>query len=453
MAGPRPYRIMVDCGMEFVREDELGIGGIGPIPDFSLLQGDNRKIDAVFLTHAHVDHIGSIGALCSGGYLAPEAKIYCSPQTYHIVPIALNDGLRNHPQFSVFDAAETISRLAVIPEPGEFEILPGLKVYIPQRGHIPGNGGIVIPLASGKKGYLTSDECWHDQPVVQASLLPSQSWPIEWLPDEIWGTDLTYGLGAPSIDAKPKPTVDEEVARLIESVRTGLGNGRKQTIAAFGTGRIQNVAVWLAKAGIRVYIDGVGRHIYRIFQENRWSERDNRLPKLGEGSGIIPVESTKHREHLINGPEPCVVVTTGGMGDFGPIVAYLETGIRRADFDFYFTSWLAPGSNGHKLVKASRKIEPDKGQRRVNLKLGENKPYQWFPLKANIDHFALSAHSPMGETVKFLQDVANCRHGQPLDRIVLTHGVQENKALAARLFMPFSRQIMYGERNTTVSLS
>lgn len=451
MAGGRPYRIMVDCGMEFVREDELGMGGIGPTPDFSPLQG-GKKIDAVFLTHAHVDHIGSIGALCAGGYLEPEAKIYCSPQTTHIVPIVLNDGLKNHPQYNIFDAADAISRLAVIPAPGECEILSGLKVYIPQRGHIPGNGGIVIPLASGKKGYFTSDECWHNQPVTQASLLPSQSWPIEWIPDEIWGTDLTYGVG-PANSSKPKPTVDEEVARLIEKVREGLGNNRKQIIAAFGTGRIQNVAIWLAKAGIRVYIDGIGREIYRIFQENRWTERDNRLPKLSDGSGIMPVESSKHREHLIHGSEPCIVATTGGMGDFGPIVAYLEAGISRNDFDFYFTSWLDPRSNGHKLVELSKKMERDseRSERRVKLKMGEDKP-RHFIVRASINHFALSAHSPMEKTVDFWQDIVSCRHGKLLDRIVLTHGVQENKAIAANLFMPFSRQIIYGERNTVVSL-
>ena len=451
MAGSRPYRIMVDCGMEFVREDELGMGGIGPTPDFSLLNGD-KKIDAVFLTHGHVDHIGSVGALCAGGHLEPEAKIYCSPQTAQIVPIVLNDGLKNHPQFDLFNAADAISRLVVIPEPGEFEMLPGLKVYIPQRGHIPGNGGIVIPLASGKKGYFTSDECWHNQPVTQASLLPSQSWPIEWIPDEIWGTDLTYGLGSLTTDSRVKPTVDEEVSRLIERVREGLGKGRKEIIAAFGTGRIQNVAVWLAKAGIRVYIDGVGRHIYRIFQENRWTERDNQMPKLGESSGILPVESANHRDYLINSSEPCVVATTGGMGDFGPIVAYLETGIRHKDFDFYFTSWLAPGSNGKKLVEVGNKIEKDGKRRNVKLKIGESQSSKLFSVKAGIDHFALSAHSPMEKTVDFLQDIVNCRHGKLLDRIVLTHGVQENKAVAASLFMPFSRQIIHGERNTVISL-
>ncbi len=443
-AGPELYGIMVDCGAEFVREDQIGMGGIGTAPDFSFLQG-RKKIDAVWLTHAHVDHIGSVGVLCASGFLEPDAKIYCSPQTAKILSIILTDGLKGYSQFNIIHAANALSRLVVVPEPGEFEILPGLKVYIPQRGHLPGNGGIVIPLASGKKGCFTSDECWHDQPVTQASLLPSQSWPRKWIPDEIWGDDTTYGLSI-GTTGKPKPTVNEEVIRLIEKVRESLGNNRKVIIAAFGTGRIQNIAVWLAEAGIRLYIDGVGRYVYRIFQKNRWSERDNRLPKLGESSGIIPVENAEHRDYLINSSESCVVATTGGMGDFGPISSYIQVGICREDFDFNFTSWLAPGSNGQKLVEASKKMEKE-----VKLKMGDE-PRRRFPLRASVGHFGFSSHSPMERNIDFWKDVVNCRQGKPLDRIVHAHGIPENKALAASLSMPFSEQIVYGERNTVIAL-
>lgn len=447
-AGPL-YRIMVDCGMEFIREDDLGLGGIGPVPDFSLLE-DGKKIDAVFLTHAHVDHIGGIGALCGSGYLSPEARIYCSPQTAQIVPIVLNDGLKGHPSYNIFDAADAINRLTVIPKPGEFEILPKLKVHIVQRGHIPGNAGIDVPFASGEWGYITSDECWQNQPVSQASRLLSQCGaPI---PSMILSTDLTYGRLADKKDFYAQLSIEEKVDIFMRLLSYGISEGRKQIVGAFGVGRSQNLAKWCADAGIRCYIDGVGRHIHRIFQENRWSERDNLLPKLGENSGIVPVESAKHREHLIRSSEPCVVITTGGMGDFGPIVAYKKAGISSQKYDFHFTSWLAPGSDGEKLVKASEKTRIVGKRRNVRLRVGEN-AFEHFSVVAQVYHTTFSGHSPMEHNVDFLQDIVNCRHGKELDRVILTHGAQENKATAAKMFLPFSRQIMYGERNTVITLS
>lgn len=435
------YRVMFDCGMEFIREEETG--GMGPGADFSLLD-DGKKIDAVVLTHSHVDHIGWLAALEAGGYLSSETSTVCAPQTGKVIPFALQDGLKQDHPYSIFDAINVMDRRVVIPEPGEYELLPGLKIFVQQAGHIPGAMSVVVPTSSGKKGLITGDWCFQDSPTTKGALLPSKNWPREWIPDEIWSSDLTYGSGS-------KKPLQGEVDRLIAQTKIALSQGKKVVIPAFGNGRGPNIAVWLAKAGIPIFLDGVIRHLYRIFQETRWSERDGRLPKIGGRNGIRVVESAEHREELINSSIPLVIITTGGMGDFGPIVRYMEEGLPRTDWMFDFTSWLAPGTKGDKLMQLAKKRAENSKEMTLTLvdKNGEKKK---IPFRASVDRFSLSAHGDLDDFVLLAEDIVSCRGGRPLDRIILTHGTPETKAQAAIRLKHLAREIIHGERNTVISL-
>lgn len=444
----KTYCLMIDCGMEFQREGE--VGGAGTAPDFSLISPNS--VDAVFMTHSHADHVGSIAHVFRRdlNLLRPDAKIYSSPQTAAIMPFVLQDGLKNNGgAYTVFEAIKVLERREIIPSPGEFEILPGLKVFIPQVGHIPGAGGIVIPTSSGKKGLIMGDGSWHDQPVTKGALLPSKAWPREWIPDEIWGTDLTYGFGQ-------RRPVWQEVDRLVAQTKIAHGAGKNVVLATLGIGKTQNVAYWLSKAGISCYLDGMGRYIYRIFQEVRWSERDNKLPQLGAKSGILPVQSAEHREEIINAGNtgnPVVVITTGGMGDFGPIVRYMREWLGKSEACFYFTSYLMPGTNGDKLVRlAKKRSESDDPSSFKFLLKDEKTGFQQIPFRASVDRFGLSAHGDMNESVAFVQDIVSCRGGEKLLKIVLTHGSPESKTAAALRLRPLAREIIWGERNTVIRL-
>ena len=433
MAANHEYRIMADSGMEFMAAGEMGGSGAGA--DLSLLN-DGRKVDALILTHSHIDHIGWTAVIHREGYLANGAPVISAPQTAEIMPYALEDGLKRSPQYTAFDAAGVLERRVVIPQPGEYEFLPGLKGFFPQCGHIGGALWIVLPTSSGRKGLIMNDWCLHDQPITKGATLPSESWPREWIPDEIWGTDLTYG------SATKKP-LKEEVGRLIAQTKSELARCRKVIIAAFANGRTQNIGYWLAKAGIDVWIDGAGRHIWRVLQENRWSDRDGELLKVGGRSKVHLVESEEHREELIADPKPRVIITTGGMGDFGPIIRYFEAGLSNPEWVFYFTSWLAPGTNGEKIMRGAKKLK-------VTTKHEESRMIE---VRAAVDRFGLSAHGDLDDFVRFVEDMVSCREGKPLERIVLTHGTQETKSTAAKRIVHLTKNVIYGERNTVISLA
>lgn len=444
IAKENKYRIMIDSGMEFITEAESG--GSGPGADLALLN-DGKKVDALILTHSHIDHIGWVVVVLREKYLSSETRIICSPQTAKVLPYALEDGLKRNPQYTAFDAAEVLDRLLVIPKPGEFEVLTGLKGFFPQCGHIPGAMWVVLPTSSGKKGLIMSDWCAQDQPVTKGALLPSQIFPPEWIPDEIWGTDLTYG-------SQTKKPLKEEIGRLVAQTKAELAQGHKVIIAAFANGKGQNVAYWLAKAGIEIWIDGAIRSIWSVFQNNRWSDRDGGLPKLGERGKIRPVESEEHRAEIIADPTPRVVVTTGGMGDFGPIVSYFKVGLPQKEWVFFFTSWLAPGCNGAKLLRMDTKKENHPQPDSFQLVLYDrDEKMESITFRAAVDRFGISAHGDLDDSEKFIKNIIACRGGRPLDKIVMTHGTQESKTAAAKRFAPLSKNIIYGERNTIISLA
>ncbi len=434
-----PYRLIIDAGLE-MRADNQG----SLPPDLSLLNIETPA-DAGIITHSHLDHIGSLAHAVGCGYFRTGAPLYMSPQSARALPILLNDGLSPYQGYDAFDAAKAISQCRAIPAPGETEILPGLKVFFAPSGHIPGAFSVVIPTSRGTKGLITGDSCWHDQPVIRGAGLPSQCWPKEWIPDEIWGTDLTYGFSP----AK-KPSRDQEIERFIAETERRYLAKEKVIVLGFANGRAQNAALWLSRAGIPVWLDGSARDMYRIFSETRWSERDKILPSLDSAKNIRPIESQYQRQQLLDSPSPCVIITTGGMGDFGPAVYYLQRGLERTDVSFFFTSWLAPGTNGEKLMHRSRKNAPQ------HLEITDHRrgTKMKIPITASIEQFGLSAHGSLEDFIFCVQDIVGCRNGRPLDRVVLTHGTPETKRKAAEMLMEYAltREVIYGERNTVVSL-
>ncbi len=468
--GDALYRGMCDCGSDIEAENDAlseipenaNFEKLGP--DFSLLD-DGKQIDFLILTHQHHDHIGFVARLrvldrmrvAEGKppLLAPHFKIWASPQAAAILAFTLHEGERNE-QHILFDTAYVLNRLQVFPKPGEYEIMPGLWVFVIEAGHIPGALSLAMRLQNREIIYISGDKCRHDQPVVKGA--PTfMSWPQKWWPSQILGTDLTYGISRTT-------SFQDEVQRLIERTRAAYAEGKNVFIAALRIGRAQNVALWLSKAlwldrrggnRIPIWLDGRIPHFYGILRNNRWSERDTQLPPLGEESGLFPIEGREHRDQLLAESKPHVILATGGMMDNGPIRRYMRNRLADKNSCFFATSWLSPSSDGYALsqLNQQRRVNPEK---EYYLEMDfEDGSRERIPVLADFDQFNVGSHDSPDESFHYILDLAYLRasRGLPLlHRICLTHGTERGMEAMAERLAPLVADVLYGERNTVIYL-
>lgn len=447
------YRIMIDCGSEIDPDDDCEPEKLGP--DFSLLD-DGKPVDFVIFTHYHYDHIGFIAQLramdrqrISRGkqpFLSLDCKFVMSPQAAATLPIILEEGERKE-RHIVFDTAYVLNRIRVIPQPGEFELAPGLTIFCKESGHIPGALSIAIRTSRGDIVLITGDICWHDQPVVKGA--PSfLEWPQKWLPNQILATDLTYG-------SRRGTSFDSERDRLIARVTTAFREEQKDVFIATLGLRGPNIVSWLTHAGIPVWLDGIIPRIYEIFRKNRWSERDCELPPLEANKLVHIVQNSGHRKQLLETPGPRVFITTGGMMDYGPIVTYRNARLSDKNACFFATSFLPPSTDGYRLLQLARQ-RAEHPNRLYVFDPRHSSVEAPIPFLADFDRFSVGSHGSADEFWQYILDLAYVRSSNdlgPIKRLSLTHGTPETKTALTFRFAPFVQEIIRGERNTVLSLA
>jgi Cft2 family RNA processing exonuclease len=451
----RAVRLMIECGTEFIKEEGEGeIQKFGPGPDFSKI--DDKLVDYVFITHAHSDHCGALGVLRKSGLLSESAKIISSSTTSALLELVLADSEKQG-MHTILDTNSLLGRRKVVRYPGECEIFPGFNVFFAQSGHVPGAASIVIPTRSGKKCLFTGDMCKSRRPSVDGWKLPSKTWPEKWRTvDILGGTDLTY---------TEKTALRDEVKLFRKQVRSDLLDGKKVVIGVFTVGRSQDVPEWIRdiaiELGIEIWVDGAGVIAREMIRKNPWSDNEPFLPEMGDDS-VDRIRDSKHREVLIQSQKPAVFVTTAGMGNYGPIVNYMVHGLPRRDFAFYFTSWVAPGSNADRLISKSRillktpKTPGDPVPAYVpSVRLWNSYKKEWFrtQLCADIRHFRLGAHGDLDEFIEFVQDIVKvCRKGKPLELMLLTHGNYASLVRAADALRSYAGEVILGMPGTIIEI-
>ncbi len=348
-------RIIIDCGVNVGSDDSatpyLYVPEVYPL----------NQIDAVVLTHAHLDHAGLVPMLYKYGY---EGPIYCTPPTRDLavllqldyIEIAGREGKR-----LPYDSAmvrEALKHTITLNYGDVTDIAPDTKLTMHNAGHILGSSIAHFHIGDGLYNVAFTG----DQKFERTRLFDPAVCNFPRL--ETLVTEATYG-GTNSIQPSRK---DAEIT-LINVVKETISKGGKVIIPAFSVGRSQEVMVVLEEAirkkvidEVPVCLDGMiyeATAIHTTYPEYL----NNDLRDLIFHKGINPflaqcfvqVESPKQRTEIIEGP-PCVILATSGMMNGGPVLEYLKRLGPDEKNTLVIVGYQAEGTLGRRIQKGWKEL-------------------------------------------------------------------------------------------------
>ncbi len=430
----KDYTLLIEAGLHFTRwpADTHPVTRSffrkkveGPAFDPAIFK--DHLIDAVLYTHLHLDHAGGIPLFRD--YLAPHARVWASDLANAGLERVFRDTVRHSPYlYDAFDARNILSRRSDLPL-GEYEILPGLKIFTKRAGHMPEARSFLLDVGDDEWAMITGDMAVHDQhpSIVKGALPCSEDVPFDHLPAYIFGTDLTHG------ESRRKDW-KEQCDLLAEEVVKTLDRGGKALIAAFMFGRGPNVTLELADRGIEVIVDGGIRQIMEFYDDY-----------LGIDFSRIQFaeDSDEYRMSLVYSDDSAVIITTAGMEDDGPIRTYLPHIIQDERNCNILTSYVAPDSTAAYIKEAFAKgrdsimWEDYDTERRIQI-----------PRRAKVFHAGLTAHADPFELRDYFADITATRKKR-FKRLCITHGTERGKRFAGQLFGSLvenrERDIIFGD--------
>ncbi|MBS0584462.1 MAG: MBL fold metallo-hydrolase [Proteobacteria bacterium] len=366
-------RILLDCGM-------IQGGAAEEARNAEPFPFDLNSIDAVVVSHAHIDHTGRLPLLVARGYRGP---IHAQQATADLLEVMLldsaslqeSDAKRSNrkrtrgepeaePLYTREDVQKTLAQVRPLPYHERRQLLPGVEVNLRDAGHILGSA-IVELFADGRTLVFSGDLGPKGTPILRDPETPPAA--------NLVLMESTYG------DRNHRDRADtvRELGGILDDAWNGKGN---VLIPAFAVGRTQELLYWFARywnewslSRWRIFIDSpmaakvvaiYDRH-HELFDEDAlamWKGTPNpfRLPNLRTTESI---DESMAINQIRNG---AIVIAGNGMASGGRIVHHLRHNIGRREAHIVFVGYQAEGTLGRRLVNGAQWVRMFGEDYRVN---------------------------------------------------------------------------------------
>ena len=362
-------KVLIDCGVNVGSDDNgtpyLYIPEVTPI----------NQLDAVILTHAHLDHCGLVPLLYKYGF---EGPVYCTPPIRDLmallqldfIDVAAKEG-KTIPYESAM-IRETLKHTITLDYGDVTDIAPDMKLTMHNAGHIIGSSVVHFHIGDGLYNIaFTGDYKYEKTRLFDPAV---NNFPrIESII-----TESTYG-GSKDM----QPSRNEAEHHLQEIVKETVSRGGTVLIPAFAVGRSQEVMLVLEEAirlgmvdKIPVYLDGMiweATAIHTTYPEYLNSDLRNLIFHKGMNPFLSEcfeqVDSVEKRKDLLTNPRPGVILATSGMMNGGPIMEYLRAYGPDAKNSLVFVGYQAEGTMGRRLQKGWSEVPVHHNGRTDTIKI------------------------------------------------------------------------------------
>ena len=334
-------------------------------------------VDAVILSHAHIDHIGNLPNLVRQGYQGP---IHATYATTHLADIMLRDSGHIQesdvefvnkrrarrgkppiePLYTMEDAAQVAQYLVRQDFKYSFEPVPGVIATLVEAGHILGSAGVILELEErGRKVRLmfSGDIGRLDLPILRDPVLPED---VDYLIME-----CTYGDRSHDHPDQAYQELQEVVTRTVERKGTVI-------IPAFAVGRTPTLVYYLHQMiengdipRIPVFVDSpLAINVTDIFRAHPECYDQEMLGFMQEQSGsafgfdLLTYTRSVQESKAINTLDgPAVIISASGMAEVGRILHHLRNNIGDTRNTILITSWMAPHTLGRRLLEGRKRVK------------------------------------------------------------------------------------------------
>jgi metallo-beta-lactamase family protein len=408
-------RVLVDCG-QFQGLKELRERNWEKLPV------EPSSIDAVVLTHAHIDHSGYLPRLFRDGF---GGRVFCTPGTSDLCQIVLPDagrlaeedareanrhGYTKHspalPLFTEADAFRVLPNLQPVGYDRPVPVAPDVTVRFVNSGHLLGSASAVLSLQVNGRGrrdlVFSGDVGRYGRPV-----LPDPS-PLEGA--DVLLVESTYG--------DRSHAADDDGARMAEIVTRTVARGGKVIIPSFAIGRVEEIIWWLKRLEeegripvVPVFLDSP----MAVEALKHYARRSDELdPDVRGGRGSLSafvtrrfqtVATPQHSAELVASRIPAIVISSSGMATGGRVLHHLKAALPNPRHTVLFVGFQAAATRGRRLVDGERELKIHG---------------QMVPVNASIEQLhSMSAHADGDELIRWARGFGKAPaatyvvHGEP----------------------------------------